>query len=123
MLLSDTVIAVYVATNPEKGSRLKEVWAEKVERPARAANLTAPRLEVLDSPYRKIYEPIADYVQKTSREAPGRLVTVVLPDLAEPKWYEALLHNLSCAALTTLLYVRGNERVVVVYVPWYLRDV
>jgi len=102
---------------------LKEVWADKVERPARAANLPAPRLEILESPYRKVFEPIVEFVQKTSREAPGRLVTVVVPDLAEPRWYEALLHNVFGVALKTLLYVKSTEDVVVAYVPWYLRRV
>jgi len=123
LLLSDTVIAVHVDIKQDGGARLKELWGDKVEQPARAANLSAPRLEILESPYRKVYEPIVDFVQKTSRQAPSRLVTVILPDLAEPRWYEALLHNVFGAALKTLLYLRAGEYVVVVYVPWYLRDV
>ena len=121
--LSDTVIGVHVTFEEGGGQRLRQFWANKVERPAQAAHLPVPRLEILESPYRKVFEPIAEFARKTSREAPGRLVAVVLPDLAEPKWYEALLHNVFGAALKTRLYLKGSEDIVVVYVPWYLRQV
>src|SRR5712664_2260690 len=49
LLLSDTVIGVHVTMKPGGGSHLKDEWGDKVERPARAANLPAPRLEILES--------------------------------------------------------------------------
>ncbi len=43
--------------------------------------------------------------------------------LAEPHWWEYLLHNLHGARLKTMFYLKGGERVIVIRVPWHLRDV
>ena len=67
LLLSDEVTAIHVSTEKDDPQRLKELWAEKVEKPAKAANFAVPRLEIISSPYRKISEPILDFVQKTRK--------------------------------------------------------
>jgi hypothetical protein len=35
-------------------------------------------------------------------------------------WWENLLHNQRVQLLKILLLVRGNQRIVVVNIPWYL---
>jgi hypothetical protein len=35
-------------------------------------------------------------------------------------WYENLLHNQRANMLKLILLVKGNERVVVINIPWYL---
>ncbi len=92
--LSDDVTAVHVsAENDENQERLKKLWAAKVEKPAKAAQLSPPRLAIIRSPYRKIEQPILDFIDKAEKENPDRLVMVIVPELVEPHWYEYLLHN------------------------------
>jgi hypothetical protein len=67
--MSDDITALHVARGEESDSKgLRETWAEKVEKPARAANAAVPRLEIIHSPYPQIYEPILKFVQKKNRK-------------------------------------------------------
>jgi amino acid transporter len=122
-LLSDDIIAVHISTDRVYKRRLKKLWVEKVEQPAKAVNLAVPRLEVIDSPYRRIYQPILEFINKIKEEKPDRLVAVVIPELIEPHWYEYLLHNLHGKVLRSLLYFKGDDRTIVINSPWYLHDV
>lgn len=57
--MSDDITALHVARGEESDSKsLLETWGDKVEKPARAANAVVPRLQIIHSPYRQIYEPI-----------------------------------------------------------------
>jgi hypothetical protein len=120
--ISDDITAVHVSTEKDGNQRLRELWKEKVEKPARAAKSSVPRLEIVDSPYRQIYQPILDFVKKVRKEHPDRLVAVIIPELVEPHWYEYLLHDQHGAGLKALLYLQGDQRIVVINVPWYLND-
>ncbi len=122
LLLSDEVTAIHVITEKDDPQRLKELWAEKVEKPARAANFAVPRLEIISSPYRQISEPILDKVKKTRESNPDRLIAVILPELVEPHWYEYVLHNLHAARLRASIFLQRDRRTVVISTPWYLRE-
>ena len=122
LLLSDEVTAIHVITEKDDPQRLKELWAEKVEKPAKAANFAIPRLEIIFSPYRKISEPILDLVKKTRASNPDRLIAVILPELVEPHWYEYVLHNLHAARLRASIFMQRDRRTVVISTPWYLRE-
>lgn len=116
------ITAVHVSTDRNESQRLREVWAECVEKPARAADTSVPALEIIYSPYRQIYQPILDFVKKTKQEKPGRLIAIIIPELVEPHWYEYLLHNQRGAGLKALLFLEGEQRIVVINTPWYLRE-
>jgi hypothetical protein len=47
---------------------------------------------------------------------------VIIPELVEPHWYEYFLHNQRGAWLKTLLFLEGENRIVVINTPWYLRE-
>jgi hypothetical protein len=47
-------------------------------------------------------------------------VAVVIPEIVERRLYYHLLHNQRGTALKTMLYFKGNERIIVVNVPWYV---
>ena len=51
---------------------------------------------------------------------PGRKVAVLLPELVVRHWWENALHNQRVQLLKLLLLVKGNQRIVVVNIPWYL---
>jgi hypothetical protein len=78
-------------------------------------------LEIIRSPFRKLYEPLLKFVGKTKEEKPGRLIAVIIPELVEPHWYGYLLHNLRGATLRTLLFLERDQRTVVITVPWHLQ--
>jgi hypothetical protein len=76
----------------------------------------------VESPYRHVFNPLLDYVLQTKRDHPDRHVAVLIPELVVRRWYHHLLHNKRAALLKTLLLFRGDEDVVVINVPWYLRE-
>lgn len=122
LLTSEDVTAVYVSTNDEDTKLLKELWAEKVKKPAQATSKCAmPQLEIIQSPYRRIYQPILDYVNKIKKDNPDRFIGVIIPELVEAHWYEYLLHNVRAAGLRALLFLERDQRTVVITIPWYIR--
>ncbi len=99
---------------------LRKAWAQFVEQPARQAGVRPPELLVLTSPYRSIVTPIFEHVLKLEADHPGRIISVVVPELVEKKWYYFMFHNQRASALKALLYFKGTRHTVVVNVPWYL---
>ena len=122
LLLSDDITAVHVSTEHDDTQRLRTLWTAQVEQPARAAHATVPRLEILSSPYRQIYEPLVKFVKRTLHRRPDRLIAVIIPELVEPHWYEYVLHNQHGAGLKARLYQEGDQRIVVINTPWYVRE-
>ena len=53
-------------------------------------------------------------------EESGRKVAVLLPELVVRHWWENALHNQRVQLLKLLLLLKGNQRIVVVNIPWYL---
>jgi amino acid transporter len=116
--ISPDVIGVHV--NCEWTEQLKKEWLEFVEKPAQEIGLAAPRLVIIDNPYRYVTSPIVEYVLSLQKKDPERQLAVLIPELVERHWYYYFLHNQRAAVLKTLLYVRGSQRIAVVNVPWYI---
>ena len=116
--ISTDVIGLHV--DCEWTEHLKKQWQDFVERPIQELGMPAPRLVVVDSPYRYVSSPIVDYVLDLQKQDPGRQLAVIIPELVERHWYYYFLHNQRAAVLKALLYIRGSERVAVVNVPWYI---
>ena len=119
MNISPDVYALHIASD-EAGS-LPAEWEKRVATPARVAGQSEPQLKTIESPYRFIVAPIVDYVLDLARKNPGRLIAVVIPELVESRWYHYLLHNQRAAMLKALLFLKGESRIVVINVPWYLK--
>ncbi|HEX9374351.1 MAG TPA: APC family permease [Roseiflexaceae bacterium] len=117
--LSADVYAVQIRTD-ESGEDLRDRWAEFVEAPAHAAGLAPPHLDVIPSPYRRLFSLLFDYIGRLKKEHPDRQIAVIVPELVEHRWYHYLLHNQRAQVLKTLLMLHGGQRVVVINVPWYL---
>jgi amino acid transporter len=117
--ISTNIRAVHVDTG--EGSEIfRDEWCRFVEQPAMEAGLAAPELVVLPSPYRLILAPIVDYVLEAERTCPSQQIAVLIPELVERHWYHYLFHNKRASVLKALLLLRGNQRIVVINVPWYL---
>lgn len=123
--LSREVMAVHVAPEEEQGEHMKEdleaIWEDYVEKPALKAGYTPPELVVLRSPYRFVLNPIFEHILEVERKHPDRQVAVLVPELVERRFFYHLLHNQRANALKLMLYLKGNRRIIVINVPWYLR--
>ena len=84
------------------------------------AGVTAPKLVVLNSPYRFVINPILDYILEIEEKNPDREIAVLVPELVVQRWYHYFLHNQRAALLKALLLLKGNQRIIVIDVPWYL---
>ena len=95
-------------------------WSRFVEEPTKKAGLPTPKLVILKSPYRYVITPILDYVLDLEQKNPDRQIAVLIPELVERHWYYYFLHNQRAQWLKALLLLKGNQRVIVITVPWYL---
>jgi amino acid transporter len=117
--LSKEIKAVHV-TFDEKPDDLAASWPRLVEEPARAAGLPVPEFVCLSSPFRYIITPIVDYVLDLSAKNPDREIAIIVPELVEHHWYHLPLHNQRAEGLKALLLIKGNQRISILNIPWYL---
>ncbi len=104
----------------EQTARIRDEWERYVAQPAREAGLPAPRLLVSPSPYRNVIGPLLRAIEDLQRQYPGRAVAVVLPQLVEARWWEALLHTHRERRLRATLLRNGGPDIAVVGVPWQI---
>jgi amino acid transporter len=97
-------------------------WEKDIVAPLKAAGRCIPKLVTLKSPYRYVLYPIVDYVLKVERERENCKVCVLVPELVVHHWWEGLLHNRRSDLLKVILLMRGNRRIVVINIPWYLEN-
>ena len=88
--------------------------------PLKAAGKCVPKLEILQSPYRYVLQPMVDYILKAEKESDIRKVCVLVPELVVLHWWENLLHNRRANLLKAILLIRGTRRIIVINIPWYL---
>jgi len=117
--MSNDIRCVHVQVG-EDPDRICEVWEKDVAAPLREAGKCVPKLDVLRSPYRYVLQPVVDYVLKVEEQSDVRKVCVLVPELVVLHWWENLLHNRRADLLKVILLLRGNRRIIVVNVPWYL---
>lgn len=101
-------------------ARLRRCWSDEVVTPARQAGYAPPVLEIIQTPYRKLIEPLFDYLDRTKAEFPDRQIAVVIPEIVKQRWWHFLLHNYRAQRLRSALLRRGDRRLVLINVPWYL---
>jgi len=118
--LSPEVLALHVECEKDSGD-LRESWNRYVGPVTQGRQIT-PRLVVLPSPYRFVIHPIVDYILELERAHPDRHIAVIIPELVERHWYHYLLHNQRAEWLRALLLAKGEQRIVLVNVPWYLNS-
>jgi amino acid transporter len=119
LLLSKEIKVVHVHSEDEEGC-LDEIWDDHVMSSIKRAGLQEPELVVIQSTYRLVINPLMDYILELEEKNPGRKVAVLLPELVVRHWWENALHNQRVQLLKLLLLVKGNQRIVVVNIPWYL---
>ncbi len=107
--------AVHVAVDPDEGDRLVADW----ERLGMGRNADCGmKLVILPSPDRSLVAPIVDYLEEIDREKHDDLITVIIPELVESRWWHGLLHNQTGHFLRFVLGMRRG--VVVTNIPYHL---
>jgi amino acid transporter len=106
--LSDDVTAVHVSINPDESAKIREKWNTFGD---------GIRLVVLESPFRLLVEPIMEYIGYVlANRQSHEVLTVVVPQFVNNRWWENLLHNQTALLLRFgLLFKPG---VVIVEVPY-----
>jgi hypothetical protein len=117
--ITDHVQAVHVDAE-QCCDEVRQMWERNVAVPMRESGKVVPELITLSSPYRFVISPLVEYILKTERENPGRQVAVLVPELVVKHWWQTPLHNQRAQLLKLLLLVRGNQRIIVINIPWYL---
>ena len=119
--LTPDVRVVHVESPEEHGAENCDGWQGQLQAAAATAGIGRPEVVSLPSPFRFVTSPILNYVLDTEKSMPGRKVAVIVPELVTSHWYQYLLHNHRPTVLKALLLLKGNHRIVVINVPWYLQ--
>jgi hypothetical protein len=120
LLLSQEIKAVHIHSDDEGDEGLDGVWDEKVVSPIQKEGMKVPELVTIPSNYRFVLGPLMDYILKLEDENPGRKVAVILPEMVVAHWWENALHGQRVQLLKLMLLLKGNQRIVIVNIPWYL---
>ena len=107
--IADEIVAVHVDIGSTDKDRLKEEW--------RQLEQDIP-LEIIESPYRSVIEPIIKFVSDFEELHQGVFTTVIIPALVPHNWWESFLHNQTVLFLKTAL--RAKKSRVVTTVRYYL---
>jgi len=75
-------------------------------------------LRVLESPFRKVVEPIEEELDRMRSAEPEFTFTVVLPEFVTEHWWGNLLHNQTALRLKATLL--SKPKTVVVSIPYHL---
>lgn len=118
LIISKNIKVVHVAS--DEPDQLSPAWESQVLTPVRQTGMPEPELVTIASDYRYIVSPIMDYLLKLQAKNPGCKIAVLLPELVVDHWWWNFLHNQRVSVLKLLLLLRGNQRIVVVNIPWYL---
>jgi len=117
--MSTDIRCVHVQVSDEPDSISRD-WDKDIVQPLCDAGRCLPRLEVLRSPYRYVLQPVVDYILKLEKESEFQKICVLIPELVVRHWWENVLHNRRADLLKVLLLLRGNQRIIVINIPWYL---
>ena len=112
MTISDNIVIFSVV--------LDEVGEKKVRDMYHRLNLRIP-LIVRYSPYRKIVQPLLEYIQSEEyKYEKGDMITVLLPEFEVKKWWHHVLHNQTRLIISRELL--RHKHIVVSTIPLQLKD-
>jgi amino acid transporter len=117
--ISHEIYALHIAGDEQTMVALEDGWNRLVREPTRKVNLPAPKLIIIYSPFRRLYQPLIEVVTDLRKAHPDRDIAVIIPELIGTKWYHYVLHNQTAAVMVAYLRLSGFRRVIVINVPWY----
>ena len=101
--------ALHFATSPEKAAELREAWSRVSTLP----------IEIVESPFRDITEPIHAYAHMSIDADPRRALIYVVPEIVVTGW-RRLLHNFRELHIKRSV-IFESPRIVLISVPYHLR--
>lgn len=109
--ISPTVIAFHVVMEEESAKKINEQW--------RLLKTDIP-LIVKYSPYRKVVDPLTEFVKNYQQEEckPGDMITIILTQFSVISWWHIFLHN-----QTSIWITRGllkQKQVAITTIPFQL---
>jgi amino acid transporter len=107
--IADEIIAVHVDIGSTDRVKLRARW-EELE--------SDIQLEIIESPFRSLVEPIVDFISNYEQQHPDVLSTIIIPAFVTRNWWESLLHNQTTLFLKAALL--GKRSRVVTTVRYYL---
>jgi amino acid transporter len=107
--IADEIIAVHVDIGSTDRQKLRARW-EELE--------SDIQLEIIESPFRSLVEPIVDFISNYEKQHPDVLSTIIIPAFVTRNWWEGLLHNQTTLFLKAALL--GKRSRVVTTVRYYL---
>ena len=110
--LSQDVTAVFVAADPVETEQIKDKWEQWGD---------GIRLVVIDSPYRRLIEPLLDYIDELAAgRQPQEMLTIVVPQFVPAHWWQKFLHMNTAQILQQALLRKSG--IVVMDVPYHIED-
>jgi hypothetical protein len=107
--IADEIVAIHVdlgSTDREKLQQRWQIFADGIP------------IVIVDSPFREIVTPIANFVREFESVHPGIMTTVIIPTFVTRNWWEGLLHNQTAFFLERALLAKKSR--VVTRVRYYL---
>jgi amino acid transporter len=107
-LLGTDVTAVHVSMDEAEAEKVRHKWEQYGD---------GVRLEILESPYRMLLEPLLAYINEIDAvRQPGDKITVVVPQFVSRHWWGNLLHAQTATWLRLALLTRPE--IVITDVPY-----
>ncbi|MBM4425325.1 MAG: APC family permease [Chloroflexi bacterium] len=108
--VSNDVTVLHVAIDPTEAQKVREKWDKWGD---------GVRLVLLESPYRLLYEPILDYIQKIAQQRQANeIITVIVPEFIPEKPWHNFLHMQTAFFLQ--LGLLGLKNIVITEVPYHV---
>jgi hypothetical protein len=107
--IADEIVAVHVDIGNTDHEKLQKQW--------RQLESDIP-LEIIDSPYRALIEPVVNFISQFEERHQGVFTTVIIPTFVPRNWWASFLHNQTALFLKTAL--RAQKSRVVSTVRYYL---
>ncbi|MGZ6240740.1 MAG: amino acid permease, partial [Syntrophales bacterium] len=121
LALSEDIYVVQILVEQIHIENLSDKWTDVVEKPSQKIGHRAPQLIVLKSSYREFFDPLVGYVRRLASDHPDRSIAVIVPELVQRKWYHFLIPH-RATLIKQVLLLRGGPQIVIIDVPWYLRE-
>ncbi len=106
--LSDDITAVHISIDEEETAKLQEkweIWGDGI------------RLQILDSPYRLLFEPLLEYIDDIdAQRQPNEILTIIVPQFVANESVANLLHARTADTLRKVLL--GRRDIVITEVPY-----
>lgn len=109
LTVSDDVRVCYVDVDKEATAKMLKVWDKWSQ---------GLPLEVLESPYRSVLNPLLAYIDRVHIESEKEMISVIVPEFITKSWYHQFLHNQMTFVLRTTLRFKPGK--VVTAIKYYL---